>query len=110
MATTKLIEIRDSMTFISAIATQLDPANERERVLLARSGFGLRPGEQSKYVFLARLNGGTATYDPYDWGDRTMAQAHQWLAEHFGEIESGDVVDVEFILGETAAPKEPEGF
>lgn len=46
------------------------------------------------------------TCDPYDWGqNRSRHFAHKWLIEHFDEIESGAVVDVEFILGETKKPK-----
>jgi hypothetical protein len=33
---------------------------------------------------------------------------HHWLLDHWGEIKSGDVVDVEFILGETATLKVSE--
>ena len=37
-----------------------------------------------------------------------MRTAHEWLREHFDEIEDGGVVDVEFILGERAEPKRSE--
>lgn len=37
----KIIEIRDSGTFIPALAVRLGSSDERERYLLARSGFGL---------------------------------------------------------------------
>jgi len=39
---------------------------------------------------------------------RTMLEAHRHVAAHWNELQSGDVVDVEFILGETAAPKVSE--
>ena len=38
--TSKIIEIRDDGTFIPALAIRLGSPNERERHLLARSGFG----------------------------------------------------------------------
>jgi hypothetical protein len=45
-------------------------------------------------------------YDPYDWrGARTKPNAHLWITEHWHEIADGDVIDVQFILGETAVPK-----
>ena len=34
--------------------------------------------------------------------------AHHYIQEHFDELHDGDVVDVEFILGETKAPKVSE--
>jgi hypothetical protein len=39
-----------------------------------------------------------------------MQTAHVWLLERFEQIESGAVVDVEHILGETPAPKVSERF
>ena len=40
--------------------------------------------------------------------DRTYHVAHLYVQQHWDEITSGDVVDVEFVLGETDAPKESE--
>ena len=37
-----------------------------------------------------------------------MPQAHNWIINHWSEIESGDVVDVQYILNETTAPKTAE--
>lgn len=50
------------------------------------------------------------TYDPYAWGEhiRTFHVAHKYLAEHFEELESGAVIDVEFILGTRETPKQSE--
>jgi hypothetical protein len=48
-------------------------------------------------------------YDPYDWvGDRTKPHAHQFIMEHWQELRDGDVIDVQFILGETDSPKVSE--
>ena len=51
-----------------------------------------------------------ATYDPFAWGSdtRTYQVAHQYIIDHFDELESGAVVDVEFILKETTEPKKSE--
>jgi len=60
----------------------------------------------------ANLAGGSgmACCDSFDWpsGNRTMRTAHEWLREHFDEIEDGAVVDVAFILGERVEPKRSE--
>ncbi len=108
MATTKLIEIRDRMTFLPALAVRLDPSCEADRYLAARAGFGTRPEQQREYIILTKLVGNMATSDPHDWNDRTMNVAHCYLLEHFAEVPDGGVVDVEFILGETAAPAASE--
>jgi hypothetical protein len=103
----KTVEIRDVATFIPALAVKLCPGNEGDRYLLARAGYGREAEAQAAYVILARVEGGngTATCDPYDWTNRTMKHAHAWLIDHFDEIESGAVVDVEYIMGVRSEPK-----
>lgn len=104
----RMYEIRDRMTFIPAIAIRLAPGTERDRYLLARAGYGISPADQGEYVLLVRIDGGdgVARSDPHDWGDRTMHVAHLEIIENWPE--SGSVIDVEYILGETSAPKESE--
>lgn len=98
--TPKFIEIRDRGTFVPSIAFDLTRA---DHYLADRAGFG-----DQRCVVLLSLATYRAHYDPYDWGDRTYHVAHLWLAEHWDDVASGDVVDVQFILGETAAPKVSE--
>jgi len=46
-------------------------------------------------------------YDPYNWDNpRTMGNAHRYIEQHWDDLQSNDVVDVEFILGERATPKQ----
>jgi hypothetical protein len=54
------------------------------------------------------LADGEGTYDPFKWSNRTMHTARRWLEEHFDEVQTGDVVDVQFILEETDKPKVSE--
>lgn len=100
--TTKLIEIRDAGTFIPAIAIRLDPTNDQDSYLLSRAGYGHDPGI---YILFARLFGGACEYDPMSWGNRTMQVAHEWVWHNWRKITSGQVVDVQYILGETSEPK-----
>ena len=103
----KAVEIRDKMTFIPALAIKMVPATEGQRYLLRRAGYGFNP----PLILLIHLLSGIARYDPHGWGGRTMPVAHGWIAEHFDEMsDSGDVVDVEFTLGETKVPKRSEQF
>lgn len=97
--TAKLLEIRDRGTFIAAMAIQV---SGEDGYLMRRSGF------QSPMVYLIALATERCCYDPYNWGNRTMANAHLYIAEHFESMNDGDVVDVEFILGESPAPKVSE--
>jgi len=111
--TTKTIELRDKGTFIPMLAIKLEPGNEADRYLLSRAGYGVAAEDQGKYILLARIEGGNLAfhYSPHEWPNRrTFGVAHEWIIEHFDEIESGAVVDVEFILGETGQPKISEAL
>jgi hypothetical protein len=110
---TKLFEVRDAGTFIPVIATRLmaavsdynDNVLQAEEYLIRRAGFS----SESDDVFLARLTDFKGCYDPSMWEDkRTMLNAHKYIKEHWEELRSGSVVDVEFILGESKEPKQSE--
>ena len=79
---TKFLEIRDDGTCIPVLAIQLDSKTDAERYLLARAGYGLDRQTQS-----------------------TMREAHTYIKAQWDEIETGDVIDIEFILGETEVKK-----
>ena len=106
----KLFEIRDAATFISAMAIKLGSYREEERFLLARAGYYNHDSAAGPYVILMRLTDCEAQYDPHSWagGARTMMNAHKHILEHFDELASGDVIDVEFILGEKPTKKVSE--
>lgn len=107
----KTIEIRDVGTSIPALAIKLNPGNEQDRYLLGRAGYGVQAEHQSQYVLLLKLSGGSGDFNcrTGEWtGGRTMQVAHQFIKRSFDELESGQVVDVEFILGETPSPKQSE--
>ena len=115
----KAFELRDRGTFIPCLAVKMVPYpegktetwdNEAERYLLRRAGYGF----VIPCVVLCRMEASgvdrNATYDPFAWGGgtRTYQIAHQYIIDHFDELESGAVVDVEFLLGETTQPKVSE--
>ena len=113
-AEVKMIEVRDEGTTMPCIALKPDPISRAETWAWGRTGYGLCPEDMREYVLLAPLHGGEGllTCDPYKHpgapARRTLWAAHRWLKEHWQEVESGDVVDVQYILGETEAPKIPE--
>jgi len=112
----KLIELRDRGTFIPVMAIRLTWRDLIERFLLRRAGFGdeqIAPESPSQepYVIMCSLVNGDlgAHYDPYNWkNQRTFGTAHRYLIQYWNVIQSGQVVDVEFILGETTEPKQSE--
>ena len=102
----KALELRDEGTFIAILAVDMNPENDDQRYLLRRCGY---PCDEKPNVIITKLSGeGKAMNDPYEWGDRTMATAHHYIIEKWAELKDGDVVDVQFILGETQKPKTSE--
>jgi hypothetical protein len=109
----KAFEVRDKCTFMPVVAVKCEPENESERFMLARTGYGREIADQCGYILLAKLDGGESVMDcdPHSWnGCRTMQTAHQYIIEHFDELEAGAVIDVQFILGETDSPKLSESI
>ncbi len=104
----KALEIRDANTFIPCLAVDMNPDKDAQVYLLRRCGY---PCDGRPNVVVTRLDGnGKATNDPYAWNDRTWQTAHHFIIERWHDLRDGDVVDVEFILGETESPKRSEQF
>lgn len=106
---TKLLEVRDRATFIPCIAIEYDPdeiRSEADQYLLNRAGYG-----PTRCILFGRLDGkGKLLYDPFEYDSRTMRTAHEFLIEHWVTVDSGDVIDVEFLLGEKSDIKKSERF
>jgi hypothetical protein len=101
----KCLEIRDSMTFIPVICIRPAPESPAQRYLLRRDGYCGDDSESCIIMIDAQCRG--VAYDCYDWtkGSRTHRVAHNYIAEHWHELADGDVIDVQFILGETSEKK-----
>ncbi len=97
---TKAFQILDRMTCIPAIAVRLAPTEAMETAILRRLGF-----EGPDTILLCYLASERAFTDPYRWADRTMKNAHLHIEANWPALQSGDVVDVEYILGEVKTPK-----
>lgn len=123
---TKLLELRDEGTFIALLAVDMNPGspyrdgigseNElrqqleeylRRTYLLRRCGY---PCDGRPNIVITKLSadGDPAQNDPHWWGNRTFSVGHDYIIKHWDELRDGSVVDVQFILGETAAPKRSE--
>lgn len=104
MIQTKFFELRDKGTCVPVFAILMAPTGDKAAdALLRRAGYSLT--STPLVLFGSMMGDRKAEYDPFNWGDRTFSTGHHWAAEHFDQMKSGDVIDVEFILGETAAVK-----
>src|SRR5271166_410485 len=105
----KALELRDAATFIPVLCVDMNPVNEAQRYLLRRCGYPCAGRPNILMTHLA-ADGTAAWNDPYAWGGRTFPVAYAYIIEHWDELQDGDVVDVNFILGETTEPKLSERF
>jgi hypothetical protein len=116
----KALELRDKGTFIAILCVDMNPGIYRDDepgmskeydaqcYLLRRCGY---PCDGRPNIIMTRLNGnGQATNDPYGWKGvtRIFPVAHKWIIDNWHTLNDGDVVDVQFILGETSTPKQSE--
>lgn len=110
MIETKLFEIRDRMTFIPIVAVscrRTTEVTEQEQYLFFRAGYCVN----NTCILLLRASGGDVAYcDWTDWSGRTFPVAHEYITLKWDKLQSGDVIDVEFILGETSEKKQSERF
>ena len=101
---TKLFEIRDVMTFIPVIATLID-SNTSD----SQSGYLIRTtGYNTPTILLGRLDGGKLSYDPHQEIFSGSAEAHEYILNHWFDLNSGDVIDLEYIRGDTKVPKQSQ--
>lgn len=111
---TKILEIVDRATFLVVLATKMVPESkdktykeyERELKLLRKLGFS--DFKDQPLVLMNLVNSNKSCYMPYQWNDRTLQAAHKYIQDNFDEIEQNDVIDVEYILGETNQIKTTE--
>lgn len=106
----KVLEIRDRATFIPVICIRPVAENEAQRYLLRRDGYRADDSETCVIMIDAQCRG--VSYDPYHWArdSRTKGNAHLYIEQHWSDLRDGDVIDVEFILGETSKKKISERF
>ncbi len=104
----KMLEIRDAGTFIPALCIRPVPENEGQRYLLRRDGYWGDEDERCIIVVKAQCRG--CSYDPYNWPNdpRTMPNAHYYIEHNWHDLQDGDVIDVEYILGESQTKKKSE--
>lgn len=106
-ATSKLIAVMDRCTRIPIIAFKLYPESAEEFVMFKTHGFGDNP---EQYTFFYDIVSGKCSYNAYGMGDSyTLTPACVHIRDHWDEVESGTVIDAEYLRGETTHPRTWEG-
>lgn len=109
----KILEVRDEGTMIPLLCVDMNPGEFGSPGFAARNYFLQRSGypcDRRPNIAIAHLScdGDDCSNDPYYWGGRTHPVAHKYIIENWEKLADGDVVDVQFILGETKVPKVSE--
>lgn len=129
----KVLEVRDRHTYFAVVCVDMNPdidaisvrsPKPRERIEERRASYAAQlhhlrmrgypcDGRPNIAMFHINCDGGPVWNDPYGWQARdvslrTYPVAHKHIIEHWATLKDGDVIDVEFILGETLEKKRPE--
>lgn len=92
---------RDVLAHVLAVPMWSD-FTEKEGEILRSAEFNV--GWRGRHVLLGSISGdgvGMITADPSKWAGRSMTIAHAHIRDNWDQLESGDVIDIRFILGET---------
>lgn len=108
----KILEIRDKATFIPVLTICVTPRRYSEELhkiddyyMKERCGYSC---DGHDIILMNLGHPEKCNNDPYEWGGRTYPVAHNWIITNWDKIKDGDVIDVEFILGETPEIKTSE--
>lgn len=102
----KVFEVRDRGTFIPILVIRMVSTEDSEKYLLARSGYD----SKAPLCLVVHLSSNRAQYAPMTWDGRTMPNAHRYIEKNWDNLASGEVIDIEFILGETLEKKQSERY
>lgn len=105
----KFFELRDKMTFVPIVCVSCSIAEKTldEQYLLRQAGYS----EDNELILLTDLRGNRPIdYNCSSWQDRTFKTAHEYIQKNWKCLQSGSVIDVEYILGESDVPKVSERF
>lgn len=100
----KLFEVVDRATRYSIMVVAYGYKTPKERWLLERVGLG----NGSAYsIQVTELETGKTERDRFKWRSegRTLFEAYKYIADNWNTLSSGDLIDVEYILGEVDKPK-----
>ena len=96
----KFIEVRDRLTCIPVLCVEMvaDDINTVtvDDIYLNHLGFSSNP----RCILVILFHSHRCEYESWEWKDRTMATAHEYIEKNWDILRDGEVVDVEHIKGE----------
>ncbi|MFA5037373.1 MAG: hypothetical protein WC479_09390 [Candidatus Izemoplasmatales bacterium] len=102
----KCFELRDRGTFIPVMCVRIDMSkvDEPDRYLLSRGGWG----SDQKITYMININDGRCQWDAFCWTLEPYLTAHQHIQDNWDSLKGGEVIDGEFLRGESPVAKESE--
>ena len=113
---TKLIEVRDRGTRVHVLAIRFSAENEAENFILSSAGYGMNNNDYREYIIMLDINTPIRVwFNSFDCEvankyARTFPEAHKELETNWDKYQSGDVLDVQFVLKETDQPKQSDRY
>lgn len=105
----KSFEVRDVATFIPVIAVAMQTPSDDDSYLMRRVGYiGYLKGK--KNILVTRIDNNVTIGFASEWASNTMRTAHKFIENNFDQLQNGEVIDVEFIIGRSTAPKQSERY
>lgn len=74
---------------------------ERKQKILERAGY-----YGCERVLVTDIQSKKSSIDPFYWNNEDIEKAHLYIAEHFQEIQDNQVLDLMYLAGETATPRD----
>jgi len=107
MPITKVFDVRDVGTKMTLVAVQLGyNYNEDELHATEHAGYGSDEETQRNYVVFYWPVDKDGSHDTYHWyGRRTEFCAVTFVKAFIEDLRHGEIIDVEWLLGETDYPK-----
>lgn len=99
---TKLITIYDTATRIRVMATMMQGTEQGEEHRLRLTGHG---GPHPLLVVTKIEDMAESEWDPYNWGNRGMIFAHDYIHTHWDKLKTCDSIDIEYLMKKTTTPR-----
>lgn len=95
----KIFEVRDRMTFLPLVAVKVKHTPQEGHMLIRTGWIDEEP------IFIFDLQAEHVHFECYD---RTRGVALKYIKDNWDTLVGGEVIDIEFLLGETTEKQRSE--
>lgn len=99
MIESKIFEIRDKGTYIPILAVLMESNDPAENYHLKRFSWS--------HIYVFKIANGEPVFK-WEWEGRRISVIYPHITKHWYELQSGSVIDIQVLLGETTEPATSE--